>query len=313
MKEHTASDLTSLLAVRAALPGADRFHCFRGQSNSRWELIPGVYRGLDELDPPFTPEEDGAALGELERDLYRAFTLRARTGVRDQGLGKLEQLFLAQHYGAPTRLLDWTGVITIAAYFAVWEHPGVDGAVWCLNLEDLPVPKILGRRPNKHGFPIAKLKACVDLERLSFLLDDTRLPQFAGSSGPLPPSASAIPSNQAGRPEWAGFMVVIEPPYVEDRIKNQKGLFTIYLAYDDDDVAWNHSDYLVEVERQHERELLTKIVIPQECKRDLRASLERDAGIDPYFLFPDPAGLALLQQRDRVAHLERLFKSRKRS
>ncbi len=310
MKELTATDLASLLAVRAELPKADDFYCFRGQSDCRWQLIPGMYRRLEQFDPRFSAEQDGVALGELERDSYRAFFLRSRTKVRDSGLGKLERLFLAQHWGAPTRLLDWTRVVTIAAYLAVWENSDVDGAIWCLHLEALPVPAALGRRPGKQGYPIAKLKTCVDLERLSFLLDDTQLPRLA--SGLLAPSASAIPSDQAGRSEWAGFMVGIEPPNVEARIKNQQGLFTIYLSYDDDDVVWNHADYLVAVEQQHQCELLTKIVIPAECKKELRESIERDAGIDPYFLFPDPAGLALLQQRERVARLERLLESRQR-
>jgi FRG domain len=45
----------------------------------------------------------------------------------------LRWLFLAQHYGLPTRLLDWTENPLIAAYFAVREHPvDEDGCIWAL-------------------------------------------------------------------------------------------------------------------------------------------------------------------------------------
>jgi hypothetical protein len=38
-----------------------------------------------------------------------------------------------QHYGAPTRLLDWTASPYVAAYFAIESGDDTDGLIWVLN------------------------------------------------------------------------------------------------------------------------------------------------------------------------------------
>ncbi len=46
-------------------------------------------------------------------------------------------LFVMQHYGVPTRLLDWTESPLIGLYFVVVEHPKADGTLWLLKPLDL--------------------------------------------------------------------------------------------------------------------------------------------------------------------------------
>lgn len=97
---------------------------YRGQANYRWGLKPRVARNRGFLE------------GEL--DMLKQFRQDALPRVRERPWTTWEWIFMAQHYGLPTRLLDWTENALIGLYFAVEddnadEDEPVDGALFELD------------------------------------------------------------------------------------------------------------------------------------------------------------------------------------
>jgi len=106
---------------------------FRGQSDSTWPLLTSIER---RAKAGGTPRE---ILENRERWILRQFQRRAHLVIDSPPpeSAALEWLSIIQHYGGPTRLLDFTRSIYIAAFFAIepcWE---CDAAIWGINTNPL--------------------------------------------------------------------------------------------------------------------------------------------------------------------------------
>ena len=126
---------------------------FRGVSDSSYTLKTSIGRQLS---------KEPSALREYERTIFDKFKNTAIQYLDREPANDYEWLFLAQHYGIHTRLMDWTSNPLIALYFACEKNPDKECAVyktlvrtWLKDLTDcdpfepgdLDLENIYGVRP----------------------------------------------------------------------------------------------------------------------------------------------------------------------
>lgn len=214
---------------------------FRGHCRAEYTLLPSLARSARAL--------------EREQLLSKRFKQNASPFRTSPPQDEWEWLFLMQHFGIPTRLLDWTESPLVALYFAVNDsdpsHDDTDAIVWALL-------------PEQYNFDAPRLQPSVSVDIPCFgvdqILEDYRPDKIAleSMSNKLPVAAIAHRKNE--------------------RIMAQLGVFTIM-----------HRD-LTPLEEVGERHL-AKLTVPAAAKPALRAELSA-LRINQLTLFPELASVA---------------------
>jgi FRG domain len=95
-------------------PTADTL--YRGHADVAWSLQPSAYR----------PGKKGIT----DRETLHRWSRVAARFASPTPRNDIEWLVLAQHYGVPTMLLDWTESPLVALFFACNGEDHADGCVW---------------------------------------------------------------------------------------------------------------------------------------------------------------------------------------
>jgi hypothetical protein len=220
---------------------------YRGIANQAYELETGLRR-LSGRD--------------TETHLLRNFVKYARRTV-DLGDSVWNWLAVGQHYGLPTRLLDFSFSPLVALHFvtADLEEYTADGVVWAVDF-----------RQTNRRLP----------ERLRRVLEVEGSDVFSAEM--LESAADSLPALErlASEP----FLVFLEPPSLDDRIVNQAALFALLSSARASPGAW-----LAE-----HPEATRRVVVPAELKWEVRDRLDQ-MNVTERVLFPGLEGLSAWLRR----------------
>ena len=135
LRSETAETLKEFMGIVEGVMGASPILWYRGVGRPDYKLVPALYR-----HPTIT---DAETLIKNEASMLQRFKQRSVPYLVRQLVENWDYLFLMQHSGVPTRLLDWSENPFVALYFAVastkWKFEGdlqafeSDCCVWVLN------------------------------------------------------------------------------------------------------------------------------------------------------------------------------------
>jgi len=232
---------------------------YRGHTDSTWLLLPTIFRNGNE---------------KHEFLLTKRFRLLAPGYGVEIPTNRLDQwLFLMQHHGAPTRLLDWTESLDMSLFFACkdWIHTRdldqcSDGAIFALD------PIFLNQKTlQESDFPVTWSQNPV-FQTIKFAFGTQDEVVFG-------------PDCQPRKIPYLETPVAILPSTIHSRIKAQKACFTLH-GKDKRDL-----ESIFSSQGWQESGRLIKYKIEKSLKPRLTEELA-NAGVTYAVVFPDLDGLA---------------------
>ena len=198
IKVNSIEELMPLLADQEYQPEIGRNRSsfvYRGMSHTDYKMYTSLSRNCKDLQQ------------QLEPAILSNFYKYAVLENPDIQKSVWHQIVMGQHYGLPTRFLDWTHSPLIALHFAVTRDSMElmeedDCIVWRID-----IPELHSKLPEKYQKIIEESRTKV------FSLD--MLNQVA-------PTLAQYDEDMQGK-----NMVIIEPPSTDPRIVNQYSFFSV--------------------------------------------------------------------------------------
>lgn len=110
-------------------------YLFRGQPNFAWAITPTLHRAA--TDDMRLPLPEARSLLIVEQSLSDRFIAAASNHLHpatvESNKSMVDWWTVMRHHGVPTRVIDWTQSIFVAAYFACSGGSKDDGAIYALH------------------------------------------------------------------------------------------------------------------------------------------------------------------------------------
>ena len=191
-------DLTQLITEQEYRTDLDRFrssYLYRGMPDSSFKMETSLYRNCKHLQK------------QLEPAILENFAKYAVIGDPTIAESVWRQMILGQHYGLPTRLLDWSHSALVGLHFATAEDNMAlmeehDCMVWRIDMGEM-----LSLLPNRYQDIVNRKQSTIF--SVDMLLE----------------AADSLTEYDSDMGDHA--MVIIEPPSINQRIVNQYSFFSI--------------------------------------------------------------------------------------
>ena len=258
---------------------------FRGQGNCEWELETSLMRMVKIFHEDKYPKN---AANQYEKEMLEAFKWKypgyqQNPNMIPKGNDSIEWLSIMQHFGAKTRLLDFSDSMFVALYMAIYGDFRADAAIWALNKTMIREPFITAAK--EEGQTISN--------------DDADAIMYRKAEEWI--NKNTITESELGFKK----LFMVRPHICNERISRQQGLFVlpssialpfkdILTEYCDMDncLTTNVEDFGKMTNLQgFEIECgLIKFVIPKELRYDITRAL-RMMNISAETMFPGLEGL----------------------
>ena len=176
---------------------------FRGQGNAEWPLSTSLARMVSNHHPNYTDKVVPASYEQRMMDEFKWKYPSYEKGRIPDDNESIEWLSLMQHYGSPTRMLDFSQSMYVALFMAIDGSFFPTSAIWSINKHVLNEKVILKYNSQKNQ----KIARRDEIERYIYeeatsAINDHFLPQEP-------------------------YLYLTRPHLANERINRQQGLFII--------------------------------------------------------------------------------------
>lgn len=279
---------------------------YRGHSKSSYLLLPGILRSPfiyhDSKEMPFTPKQ--GEIVQLSRGGYKGFSTRRLLDAFKINYNKqkvihyhpkddFEWLCLMQHYGIPTRLLDWSTNAFTALYFAL--HGKHSKSRINIKFKKSETPNL-----STEGYFEGAVVYIINPSEINAnTLDTTTNIPFAAVMN-LSKRQDFIPSAifpNDHEESFCHFVACVSSKKFDFRILTQQGVFMLFGKMN------FHLEYI-----EHLRPLIHKIFIPKQVLGEMYSDLN-NLGFNTKTIYPDTDPNAIIAKNRLKKSIDKLLET----